>query len=451
MILKTNGQQFEFAEKLPQPRNVIYGDVNRDALIDNYGYLSLPVNYNDFFSGVSGATTQEYIQKMESEDPHILINWGVVESILGYPREIDGDGEMADFVREQFSNIPDFNNLLSRILSAIKVGFCPVEIQWSESSSSTRTFKRYGLRNIIDWSASQFIFGKKEPMELRILKPGEMDGVPVNEATQFKVATYRPKYGNRYGTGLYHVLWWPFYFTTNAVKFWSIAVERFAAPIPIFSSDGKMDHDTSTACETFIKNMKSNEGLILENKVKFEVLTAYKEAGENFDAFIKYFNIQKALVLTGSTDHIEGESGGSLARSQVKAKLRMDVCGQYIDFLEGFINDHIIKTLIDVNFSNVNPVDMPKWRIKVPETAENLNEFIQAMAIAAKGGVEIPNSFIMKKMGIPTAGKDEPLFTPQEAEKPPVETAESNFAYKHYEEARKAYYKDLEAIGGVTH
>lgn len=426
-------------EEIKNPKmGAVKGD--RDALInDFYGIQTERENPNSFYGAVTGTQTlQQVVMEMEGYDPILPGIFEIIESILGFKRIIEEgkDKRITTMVREAFAEAMDYT-VFRHLLHAVKYGFSPIEFEWYYSGN------RWMWKKVKDWSPSRMTFGAKNEM-LRIKDDGTK--VPVDEKTKFKVLSYNGKYGNRFGESKYDKLYYHGVFARDNRLWWNIFNERSASPHVVITAEGdaSMSPADHEAAVKFIKDMKQHTGLVLDVPAAVTLLQANTAAGKNYDSFITHLNRDKSMLLTGTPAAAEVVKSGSYAKEKVTSLLRDDIRQGYIKQLETFVNDEVIPLLVGVNFgSAVQKQDMPKWRIKVPQVADDGLKFMTTMSMAAKHGAQIPISFINEKLGIPEAQPGEPVLTVPKAEEM---TKETNFAYQQYQIASKAWMEDVKAL-----
>jgi len=365
-------------------------------------------NPNDFF----GKSDNDIVLQTREMDNLNPILYGLFQtrklSLLALKREIIGEGIEADFVRDNFANIPSFHNKLSQILNAIKCGFSVTEIIWDEWEGS-----KWGIYNLLPRYQGKFIFSqslnaKVFEDELKLLtKDNAENGISVNPF-KFAVITYDEEYGNRYGNALYQKIYWPWFYIKNATKLYAIYVERFAAPLLKFSSESSIGTEDKAAIDNFIKNIKSATGIQLPNGIAFELVNAAQGGADSFEKFINQKKDEIAIAVVGQPSTVQSGGTGSYARDKVRENItRIDILGSDIRMCETFFNDRIIKPLVDLNFPNVTKY--PKWRINKGVIGDSK---IMAEVVTSLWKLKLPmtKKYAYETFGIPIPEKDDDLI-----------------------------------------
>ncbi len=370
-------------------------------------------NPNDFF----GRTDKDIVlqcREMDNIDP---ILYGLFQtrklSILSLKREIIGEGQEADYVRDNFAGIPNFHNKFSQILNAIKCGVAIIEIIWDEWEGG-----KWGIYDLLPRYQSKFIF-RRNPSpkiyidELRLLTEKKSEEGEVCLPFKYGVMTYDEEYGNRYGNALYQKIYYQWFYKKNATKFWSIYTERFASPIPKFTPEGAVDSKDEVTIKKFIKNIKSSTGILLPPGVALELLQAMQGGAESYEKFINQQKDEIAIAIVGQPSTVQSGGTGSYARDKVREKItRGDILGADIKMCETFFNDEIIKPLVDFNFPNVT--EYPKWRINKGVIAD-LGIMIRVVEGLLKAGTPITQNYIFETFGIPIPREGDKLLKAYQA------------------------------------
>ncbi|MCK5615278.1 DUF935 family protein [Candidatus Pacearchaeota archaeon] len=398
MKFKYKDKVYALAEKTDIAKKPKPGVVEAAGVEDYY-----EENLNDFFGNSDGLVNQ--IRKMDDADPR-LYGWSStrVLAVTSLKREIMGEGAPADYARETFANIKNFNSKLYQILSGIKPGYAVIEIVWN---------KEFNIIDLLPRHPDKFLFGKKN--ETRLITEDNTEGVEVNP-NKFAVMTFMEEFGNRYGSALYQKVYWYWFIKKNSVKFWALFTERFASPI-LTGKDISTPADASTF-DKFVKKLKSATGIKLPQGVVVEILEAQKTGTvTSYDTFLSYLDTSMAIAILGQTLTSDSGSGvGSYALGKIHENVRIDILNADIMMIESFFNDNIMKLLIDYKFANVK--EYPKWRI-VRDKTINKKEFSEMLDIITnRTDLGIGKAWAYENLGIPVPKKDEDILKPSQSDTP---------------------------------
>lgn len=367
-------------------------------------------NPNEFLGEGEDLTAK--VKEMLDKDPKL---YGLVLTrilaILSLDRQIEGEGQEADFVREVFAGVKNFSYILHQLIkSGITCGFGVPELLWKPLEGG-----KWGFKDIKPRNPGKFKFGKEN--ELLLITPDNSDGVKVEEGLYFPVLTFQGEFGNRYGSPLLQKVYHYWNMKLNSVKFWAKFEERLAVPI-VVAKKGKNENnkELNERLKYFVQNLKSSTGIVVPGDVVLELLEAKQQGVINsFESFLNYLDASMAICILGQTLTSDtNKDGGAYALGQIHEKVRQDILEADIQWLENWMNDLVIKVLVDVNFPNVQ--EYPKWRI-VKSDPVDLKVLLDVVVQLIKSGFEkIPLSWIHETFGIPVPGdNDEVLKLPAAA------------------------------------
>jgi phage gp29-like protein len=371
--------------------------------------------------------------EMERIDPKLkgYINTRVL-ALTGLKREISGDDEVSDFVRQVFSGFNNFSDTLNQKLrDALRLGSSFPELIWGEKDGKV-IIERIEIR-----SPGKFKFGEKN----ELLMTGDKDTIPVDER-RIVPFTFQSEHGNRYGKGLYNEIYWNNYIKKHVKEFWCLGIETFNNP-KLIGEDPGIDKDFSEALDKFIANLKYSSGLRVPVGAVLKYLEARGTAGESEEKLISVMDAENAIAILGQTLTSDVGKVGSYAAAMIHNLVRKDILMSDISMEESYINDLWIKPLVDFNFANVDKY--PKWRIVQNDTVDN-QAMIQVIEGLLRSGFKtIPVAWIHQLFGIPIPGEGEETLHPTAQLMDPGNTVNfSEWQSKQY----KDYMEQLRKLHG---
>lgn len=426
------------------PAEVITAPVGKDGIPVKTGAVQDPaisttwtawdqdqINPNDFFQNEGGRTLVEQSQIMKTTDPHLS---GVLMTrklaILGLKREIQGEGPIADFVRDIFKNLKNFDWTLYEMMAAIASGFSVTEVVWDllQIKGATRIIPV----KLKPHNQDYFHFDRDWTLYVKDAK-GEKTFYP-DEMRKFMIFTYMGEYGSRFGCGKLQEIYWYWYFKKNSMKFWGIFTERFAAPVMIAHYPSDATAEDKIKVDTFIKNFKNSQGLQVPEGFIFDLLEATRSGSvDSYKTFMEYLDAGISKAILGQTLTTEPGRSGSYSLGQIHNLVRGDILKSDITFLETLINDSLVRWIVDFNFPG--PIDdYPKWSINVDNSYDPIALAPVIKSLVDSGHNRIPLSWINKIYGIPELNEGEAVLQPS-----PAQTATQFFS----ELEREAYRKSL--------
>lgn len=172
-------------------------------------------------------------------------------------------------------------------------------------------------------------------------------------ANRFAIYTYRKEFGNFYGTSDLREAYRPWFVKDTLIKFMAMCMERFGQPIPVAKLQQTLSEEDKTALLQIMQNIQSRTGLIIPATID---LTFESPGVGAHQAYPPIFSLLDAWIATGIlVPQLLGMSSskqetGSNARSQTEFDTFLWVVEQLRKDLQEFINDRIIKVLIDLNY-----------------------------------------------------------------------------------------------------
>lgn len=402
-------------EPVKPPPTGTTGEASGTTIWDRYLGDTQP-DPNDYFGKMdSGSCSADQVETMETEDIGLF---GLMQTrklaVVGLDREITGDDAVADFVRDVFSGIPDFAGVIYDALDAIPAGWSVTELVWG------RNGERWVIKDLLSRYPGKFVFSHPD-WKLRLLTESEpSNGVDVHPH-KFAVLTYGEKWGDRYGRALYQKVYWYWYMKKHSVKFWAIFSEKHGMP-PVTARkeqgyEGDIGAEGEAKVVNFMKNMRAGSWARLPDGIKIELIEAQRTGSiSTYEKFLAYLDKKIAIGVLGQTLTSEAGDVGSYALGKVHELVRQDILAADITMLETWVNDQIIKPLVDYNFQGVT--DYPKWRViqSAPVDKKAMAEVYQILTQAGFKG--IPVSHVHDLFGIPIPQDGEEVLQSAQIQNP---------------------------------
>lgn len=373
-------------------------------------------NPNDFYEEFRGkGGVAEAVDLMEKYDPKLA---GLMQTrkfgVLCLPREITGEGPRSDFVREVFAGIPNMHNILYDALSCISAGFAPVEKVWEEQDG------KFIYKTLKNWNQDKFLFENDSWWINNGFEPKFLA-----DMTKFSILTFQPKNNKPWGSALYHSLYWYWYLKRHSVKFWAVATERFAAPITVGSMGRTSYSDTAVrdVVSSFIKTASktSAPSIAIPEDVEIKFVQAQQAGGlATYEKFINFLDDSMAIAVLGQTLTSNVGSSGSYSLGQIHNQIRKDILTADVLMLENFVNDQLIKPLLQYNFPDTDTEDIPKWRIVTDDAVDKESLATAIKTLVEAGFDQIPKSYISETFGFPIPDEGEETLTPRAPAPAPV-------------------------------
>jgi phage gp29-like protein len=254
-------------------------------------------------------------------------------------------------------------------LDALLLGYLPGEVMWDVGGGLVvpaevrpRDPERFVFRDDSDGKGPQ----------LRLLVKGNvMDGVEV-PPMKFVVHRHRGEFGDPYGLGLGHQLFWPCFFKRQGIGFWLNGLEKFGQPTVV----GKYPNGTSDPDQekllAALSAIASDTGVAVPEGMMVELLEA-KRAGsfDSYNTLVRYFDEEITLAVLGETLTTSVGQSGSRALGDVHNEVRLELTKADGDALAETLNSTLIPWVAALNGVPENLVPRIWWKV---EEGEDLNQ-----------------------------------------------------------------------------
>jgi phage gp29-like protein len=341
--------------------------------------------------------------EMEERDPH----YGAVLQIrklavLGTPPEIVAastgpkDEEIAQAVREDIIDHPEFSLLLADCLDALGKGISAVEIEWSVESATR-------------WKPSKFdyvepawlVFDKETGKELRLKDKDQKDGKPLDYG-KFIVHGPRMKSGKPIKNGLALLAIWSWMFKNYTVKDWAHFCEVFGQPMRIGRYGPNTNDKDKRTLLRGVNNIARGMGIVIPQSSSIELIAPKNSSNPPFLAFAKYLDGQMSKAVLGQT--MTTDDGSSQAQAKVHNEVRRDISLMDATQLAATINRDLIRPYVKVNFGpDVAP---PRFKIDIAEP-EDLEKLIKIAETLTNMGVALSVKELRDRFGWLEPNEDE--------------------------------------------
>lgn len=178
-----------------------------------------------------------------------------------------------------------------------------------------------------------------------------------------------------YGLGLAHVCFWPVYLKRNGLKFWSVAVEKFAVPTAKGTyRQGATTKEIHDLLE-MLASISQETSIAVEEGTAVDLLEAVRNSGGDFEKFCGYLDkiIAKAILGQEGTS----QNGAYVGTAEVQENVKDLIIKSDAELLDESFNE-VIKWLVEFNFPGTTPPKLVH-HFEVPENLKNEAEIYQSM------------------------------------------------------------------------
>jgi len=320
----------------------------------------------------------ELYEEIESKDAHVS---GVLRArklaVTAYDWQIipssdkKRDKKIADFVKDVFDWIPNFDGFLHSLLDAIAKGFSAAEVMWviEDGQVWIKEIKEIPQTKLTFYDPGDF----SKVLETPMLYIGTNEAIPFPDR-KIVFHVHEPRWRAPYRGGVMRSIAWFYLFKSYAIKDWLAFNEIYGIPPRIGKYKAGMEKtEALQALKDAVVQIGSDAAAVISDDTMIEFVDTVKSGSiTTFEKLIQYCDsaISKA-VLTQTLTTEEGRRTGSLAQAKVHGDKEYLVnvfdCRRIMET----INKQLIRWIVDYNFGE--DVDIPKFKINY-EKKEDLNE-----------------------------------------------------------------------------
>jgi phage gp29-like protein len=228
---------------------------------------------------------------------------------------------------------------------------------------------------------------------------------------KFLVASYRPQYGNRWGSPLDRKVFWPSWFKRASVKQWLRYLEKGPGSVVSRYADSASADEKGKALAA-ARAVNEEGAVALPTKFQIEVLEHVRQSmGTAYEGMADGFcNNAIMRVILGQTLTSRGsEGGGSRALGEVHNQVRGEKIEADSKFLMYNVNTQLVWPLVLLNEGpNVKP---PRWVIDY-NPARDLSAHSIYLTRLVDHGLKVPTRYAHEEYQIPEPAEGEEVLTP---------------------------------------
>lgn len=359
----------------------------------------------------------ELFEAMERKDGHLFsILQTRKTAVSGLPWSIipasdeKKDIKIADFVRDVFESLRNFEDNLFELSDSIAKSFSALEIMWRASRKETI------FTDLLPVEQRFFAFDLDTGQELRLLTDEHpTEGEPL---IPFKFITpiIKAKSGVPSMSGLSRILTWLYIFKNYNTKHWATFAELYGMPIRVGKYEsGTVDADLDIL-EQALQDLSQDSSAMIPETMKIEFIEANQSGSVNhYDSFKNFLNTEMSKAVLGQTLTSDGSDGGSgsFALGQIHNDIRLSLVTSDAKKLSNAITDQLIVPLVWYNFGPVKKY--PRFNL-APKASKDLTQLATNVQTLQAAGLKIPAAHVYEEFGIPKPKASEEVL---EAPAPP--------------------------------
>lgn len=359
----------------------------------------------------------ELFEEMEEKDTHLAAILQTRKMALTGMRwevqpasEDQADKDIADFVREQFEAISDFQDDLMDLLDAIGKGFSVMEILWKVEGPKVAQKAVVSDLRWIHPKRVSFL----NVMTPRILTDDEPTAGVDPAPFQVIFHRYRARSGLETRGGVLRTVALPYLLKNYAWKDWAVFNEVFGMPLRVGKYDVGASKADREALAIALRSLGTDAAAIISTNTQIEFVDGgMKLGGQNipYHVMIEACNAEMSKAVLGQTLTSDtasgGRSGGSLAMAKVHDEVRQDLVMADAEALSRTLKDQLMRPLVGFNFGWDKPV--PTFAM-LPEQEEDLLNLSEVYLNLDKIGYPLTEEHISERFGVPLPDADQTLL-----------------------------------------
>lgn len=391
---------------------------------DDPSYVWQRIKYDPWFA-------QAVFQDMEEKDSMVSSCLDTRrDGVLSLPRLVlpasdsRRDKKIAEFIDETLHNYFDgnlmltegcrtgFDGMLDEALDAVGNGVSIGEIVFAEGRDriyvKNVNFKpqhlfAFGDTALAAYSTSNMLYPSSGPLRLRqgiVLEGTAGDGVLPE--SKFFVFSYRPRFGNRWGSPQKRRVYWASWIKRTGVRSWLRYNEKGGGSVVVRYPGGAGAAEQEKALEA-AQAINDEPAVAMPERMMTEVLDQVRSTGSsNSDLVDGFCNKEIARAILGQTLTSSGsDGGGSRALGEVHNEVRDEKKEADAKALMGVVNMRLVWPLVLLNFGpNVVP---PTWVIQ-SDPEEDLDVLANRTAKLHGMGVPISKQWVFDTFQMPDPG-----------------------------------------------
>ena len=316
------------------------------------------------------------------------------------------DQKVADFVRRQLKRGGVIHSSIVSMLDALGKGVSFHELIWGFNSEG-----EFVPVDIIWRDPRWFNVDSNDGETFRLIKKISQDEIVDGgeDLQPYKWVVHAPKLicGLAINTGLATTASWLFVVKGLTTKAWLSAVEVFGQPFVIGKYGNSATEEEINAFKNMIAAISAETRGVMPESVDLQILDNKVQTNAPFEPLVRYCDEMLSRLVLGQTLTSSNDGGGSNALGKVHDGVRVDLIRADAAALCHTITQQIIKPMVEMNFG-MN-YECPAIRLPLEERAD-IAALTQALSMLVPMGLEVPQSFVRDKLGIPDPQPEEKLL-----------------------------------------
>ena len=355
----------------------------------------------------------------------LTLDWRIVEPRNATPAEEKLQAE----IDELFYQYPNLEDLFVDLMDAVGHGFSALEIQWAQVNG------KWIPKGFKPCPQSWFKLDKDDSLLLRT--PANQMGEPLRPFG-WVVHRHKSRSTQLARDGLYRTLAWLYMYKHYSVRDFAEFLELYGMPIRIGKYGAGATNAEKRTLLRALAEIGHNAAGIMPESMQIElhnVANAGAASGNNpFLQMVDWCEKSIARLILGQTltSGADGKSSTN-ALGNVHNEVRRDLMISDAKQIAQTITQQIILPYLQINVDpNIAPHRVPYFEFDTKEY-EDLSVFADAIPKLTGIGVQISESWVRDKLGIPEPQEGELILSTPQGEKTDEKTTALSAVFNHGE------------------
>lgn len=321
------------------------------------------------------------------------------------------DVQRADLVRA-LSAAPEFGELVAHLTDALGKGYAVVELVWDRSGSVWQP--SYVARD-----PRFFQYAQEDGHTLLLRDEADvMRGVPL-PPYKFVVHTPKIRSGLPIRGGLARLAAVAYLCKAWTWRDWMAFADIYGLPMRVGKYGPSASKEDIGKLMSAVANLGSDAAAVMPDsmRIEFEQAAQTVGAGEFFRVLSEFWDKQVSKAVLGQT--MTADDGASMSQAKVHNEVRLDLLRADAKAMQNTLNRELIRPYVDLNFGDGR---YPLLVLQVPEP-EDTKLLVEALAALVPLGLEVEQSVIRDKLGLPDPAPDAALLRVPKADAEPAPPA----------------------------
>lgn len=426
-IVDVNGQPIQ-REVLAEPQTSKLGWITRDfaqhpsrgltpkklhAILQSAEYGDLTAQ-SDLFVDMEEKDAHLFAEMSKRKRALLTLDWDIVPPANATAAEMSQTAQL----KEWFTDMPDFEDVLFNCMDAVGHGFSAQEIEWQQlgkvwiPKALTHRPQRWFRTPLYDGN------------DLR-LRDNSSDGQPLWQFG-WLVHTHRAKSGYLTRAGLHRVLAWPYLFKNYATADLAEFLEIYGLPLRVGKYPAGATKEEKATLLRAVAEIGHNAAGIIPQEMMIEFQKAADGSELPFDAMIDRMEKCESKAILGGTltSQADGKTSTN-ALGNTHNEVRHDLLKSDARQVQKTLTMALCYPMLALNVGAVDVRRLPRVKFDTEE-GEDLELYSNALPKLVAAGMKVPRRWAQDKLMIPEPKDGEEILSVPKPEMalPPEERPE---------------------------